>query len=129
MTKEEKIKEAYGRHWNKIKDTASKYNGWITNWFYVDCGIFDCEMKIFGGSPFYRPNSLQGIDNNNGWIKIESELDLPKEEGQYYTISKSNQTNILSDYFFREEYKSDKNWWIKNITHYQPIIKPLPPIY
>lgn len=50
--------------------------------------------------------------NNNGWIKIESEEDLPKDyDTQHFDLYTHSTNNI--------------------ITHYQlkPIEKPKPPIY
>jgi hypothetical protein len=35
----------------------------------------------------WRPKSLDGIENNNGWIKIESKDDLPKK-GKYWGFTK-----------------------------------------
>lgn len=76
MTKEEKIKEAYG---GLIDLSVLDENGWA---------IYGCEdFSESGIEPFgeyetknhiagvynWRPKSLQGIENNNGWIKIESE--------------------------------------------------------
>jgi len=42
-------------------------------------GIKENEIDYdldFDGVGKFRPKSLQGIENNNGWIKIESESDL-----------------------------------------------------
>lgn len=72
------------------------------------------------------PKEQQVIDKkNNGWIKIESEEDLPKENGEYWTIRKNG--IMIKEHF----YLSNPLNWIKyyNVTHYQPIVKPLPPIY
>jgi len=62
--------------------------------------------------------------DNNGWIKIESEADLPKAYGYYFEFDNlSNDVNIIQ---FRLE---NIVYWIENVTHYQPITKPLKPIY
>lgn len=68
--------------------------------------------------------SLKVIENNNGWIKIESEDDLPKKEDDYHICIENKDLSIA--YFD----KSD-GWFIAcpEITHYQPIIKPQPPIF
>lgn len=81
MTKEEKIKEAYGENFDRIKLHIDE-NGW------VDTQIFPCARKGIEFEQykkrsntylgFYnRPKSLKGIENNNGWTKIFSEKDLP----------------------------------------------------
>ena len=69
-------------------------------------------------------------ENNNGWIKILSEEDLPKELYIKADVIKNNKTYIHCDY------RGDNIWWnyehkilIENATHYQPIKKPLKPIY
>lgn len=65
---------------------------------------------------------------NNGWIKIESEADLPKEYGNYHVKYLNGQSIAwFNDGFFytMKGYKFKDN----HITHYQPIEKPKPPIY
>jgi|SRR6478752_222418 len=71
-----------------------------------------------------RPKSLQGIENNNGWIKIESEADLPKEYCEMFVFDKEN-NNIK----YREYFNTAKKAFVKLYSHYQPIQKPQPPIY
>jgi len=63
----------------------------------------------------------------NKWIKIESEGDLPKEDYVYWVMRK-----ILNVPLYRQvELWSDeeKEYWMKNFSHYQKIKKPKPPIY
>ena len=62
-------------------------------------------------------------NDNNGWIKINSEEDLPKFIGQYFVFNSQK-----SDIYYFENNTFWKNQW-KNITHYQPILKPQPPLY
>ena len=98
MTKEEVIQQAYGECWEQIKDYVDQ-DGWCNdggNRMFKE--IFEGNGKINKYSSItifhtyfnrlvnfknktghWRPKSLQGIENNNGWIKIESEEDLPKE--------------------------------------------------
>ncbi len=133
MTKEEKIKEVYG---------CLGYvdeNGWAT---YVIDEAFEYGIEPFGnyetrnhidGAYEWRPIELQGIENNNGWIKIESEADLPEEDyGNYHVYSNkeifgSEPKNQGTDDFYKDNNKIKD--WLDNHTHYQPIIKPEPPIY
>ena len=82
----------------------------------------------------WKPKSLVGIENNNKWIRIESENDLPKEGyGLYHIITKTDiYTNIPKNQNIDEFWGNDINkssWWLQNVTHYQPISKPQPPIY
>ena len=87
-------------------------------------------MDILHDIDCYRPKSLQGIEDNNGWICIESEDYLPKELYIKADVIKNNKTYIYCDY------RGDNIWWnyehkilIENATHYQQIEKPKPPIY
>jgi len=89
-TKEQVIKESYGEYWEELKELISD-NGWVS--FFDDKtrirDIFHSQENI-SVSPNYnnnwRPKSLQGIENNKGWIKIESEEDLPKKAGNYKIV-------------------------------------------
>ena len=122
--KQEAIKNAYSEYWENVKDYVDE-NGWIDNsipkFTFGQLKNLDLEYK---NDVFFRPKSLQGIENNNGWIKIESEADLPNNEKVW--IYTSNNRVLISS-------KAVLNWVLKNpdnkITHYQPIEKPKPPIY
>lgn len=132
MTKEEKIKEDWGKCYDELKNNIDN-DGWIDSAFTSDLEI-DLDVKDgfdrYGtASSFIRPKSLQGIENNNGWIKIESEADLPKDNGliDYHVFKLTNQYKHI-----RATYKNievSKLWEQDEITHYQPIEKPKPPIY
>lgn len=129
MDKQEKIKEAYlglglpfsenilfDNGWLKIKPTQyqSKYQ-------YVDL------LKLTNHVHSIRPKSLQGIENNNGWIKIESEDDLPKKSGLYFiTRRKTNSIELVEIKLY---VKSNIKFSVRNYSHYQPIEKPKLPIY
>lgn len=138
--KEEKIREAYGGYWEIVKYFVDQ-NGFI--WEY---SIFsktknnlleniECENKLLkysevGNSPMFylRPKSLQGIENNNGWIKIESEDDLPKE-GHYWVFTKKGEIIDSPKYSDYEFMFNDNKYWLENFTHYKPIQRPEKPIY
>ena len=123
--KQEAIKKAYGEYWENVKDYVDE-NGWIyfvrSNGFRLD-GKIPQEVDSYNGK--FRPKSLQGIENNNGWIKIESKDDLPKEEGNYFIVRSNNE--VGTSYFIPNNDFSAIDW--RNITHYQPIEKPKLPIY
>ena len=130
MTKQEKIQEAYGEHYEMVKNHIDE-NGWIDTQTFsfsrkgIDFEQYKKRSNTYLG--FYnRPKSLQGIEYNNGWIKIESENDLPKESGMYWTfiIGKEVVANTFNT-FGNNEFTFDNGV----VTHYQPIEKPKPPIY
>lgn len=149
MTKEDKIKEAYGENYNLVKDFIDKY-GWCTRidyrsgeekinhkilnelGFYKDDGKLETYMSDKGH--FWRPIELKGFEHNNGWTKIESKADLPKDSfGLYHVISKEDFFCELPKNQGIEEYwQNDRNKvndWLENFTHWQPISKPDQPVY
>jgi len=127
MTKQEKIQDAYGEYWDKFKGYVDE-NGWL-NCKEKHRGLipyFDvCEIKF--SKVKQRPISLEGIDNNNGWVKIYIESDLPKKDLECYV------TNAIGRIQFGEFEKETESFFVNNDrifpTHYQKIIKPNYPIY
>jgi len=93
MTKQDKIREAYGIHWEEVKDQVDE-NGWLDGKGNHK-GLVGLTMKVY--DPYdskycywKRPVSLSGIENNNGWIKIESKQDLPSKKGLYMVCINNN---------------------------------------
>lgn len=103
MTKEELIKEVCGDYYESY---ISKENP-----------IAFIEMESLG-----ILDKLDEINHNEGWIKIESEEDLPEKGEYYWTVTDKNKTP--------PERWFNKDWIINDgdgkITHYQPVIKPKP---
>jgi hypothetical protein len=129
MTKQEKIQE----EWLKlgINPSRATENGHIDfELLPDDFNLTECEA-IYNGLTvtLVRPKSLHGIETNNGWIKIESEADLPKEKGDYWCIDRFVNVNPYATFFDPESFISLNERWMHRYTHYQPIIKPQPPIY
>lgn len=132
MTKEEKIKEAYGSLYELNKQFIDS-DGWLDNSegaAYLTFG----DTKHLGGCEyrediFIRPKSLAGIEDNNGWIKIEREEDLPNElkSIDYKVFKKSNQFSFMLNTYKKHEVK--ELWVSDEITHYQAINDFKPPIY
>lgn len=131
--KQQAIQKAYGKYWELvenevIEDGYAPYR--LLKGHNTDL-VFDFKQMhiVYGSSESYvRPKSLAGIETNNGWIRIESEADLPKEYGYYHLIWLDAQNKERN-----EIYKVD-NHGVNCprsvcITHYQPIIKPNAPIY
>lgn len=132
MTKEEKIKEAYFKLFNEesLSEKEERFDalksfidshGWLSGSLVgVDKNLLD-----FSGHE-ERPKSLQGIENNNGWIKIES--GLPKSfSGNYFVY---DGINIFIASMSGLQFRCARTHRVcPEITHYQPIQKPKPPIY
>ena len=97
----------HGYFCNGIDDIINYY-GDITD--KID---YDIDMSGVGK---FRPKSLQGIENNNGWIKIESEKDLPKEKGlKCLFLNKNNMhTTYISD-----DVLYDSDWFFRRYTHWK----------
>ncbi len=137
MTKQEAIQQAYGKHWDIVSGLCDE-NGWIKDdkkglrYFLVyEAFKEQMEIEVSSFSPKVRLKSLQGIENNNGWIKIESEADLPKT-GEYDMSSFKLIYWTNNGLYYSEDYKRHKlHYESLEITHYQliPIEKPKPPIY
>ena len=120
MTKEEKIKEAWGSFYTDKVGT----DGWldINPKTYSNDELFD-RLKFNSERNSIRPKSLQGIGDNNGWVKIESPKQLP-----------------LIDFITEYHLHDGESTWISvitlfmrtgrdKVTHYRPIEKPKLPIY
>ena len=142
-SKEEKIKEAWVKligeeefnnlkididllGWLKVseRDYHYKYNTSLVGDFNGKGYNPMQKIKDYEANPtpyFVRPKSLEGIEKNNGWIKIESESDLPNKTNDYWIVNKLGVS--IRNYDMQE----DNDW--NDVTHYQPITKPKPPIY
>lgn len=126
-SKQDAIKKAYGEHWDKVKDYVDE-NGWAS---YPNVQQHDYDfgkLEFKDGCTFLRPESLQGIENNNGWIKIESDDDIPKND-MYVHIVFNKKMNIAflcdGEFFAPNKEKYNK----KGVTHYQPIETKKQPIW
>ncbi len=118
--------------------TGYDENGWAV--YHIDKNI-EAGIEPFGeyetkdhisGSYLWRPISLQGIENNNSWIKIESEDDLPKEIINCWVKTIKNgiiNTVVLYNCYGKVFTDGIINQKWSEFTHYQPIIKPSSPIY
>ena len=121
-TKKEIIKSVLG----DIAQYADE-NGWC-KFIPLGFSIKDCDCKDRNK---YRPKSLAGIETNNGWIRIESEDDLPKKENALWIRYEDGSTilgryNIFTNKFVTSHGKmfdDDKP------THFKYIDKTLPPLY
>ena len=128
--KQEAIKKAYGEYWEAVKDFVDE-NGWIDflediqriMYFFHDSD----NIEVFKST--WRPKSLQGIENNNGWIKIESEDDLPKEGMHEVILLDEECMEGYRNYDVIVFYEVNSRFRKKEISHYKPIEKSKMPIY
>lgn len=120
-TKEEVIKEAWGVHYSSDIDENGyrTYNDFqaihLNQWFgdFWEKG-FNEVLNIH----WVRPKILKGIENNNGWIKIKSEDDLPeygyyevirRDTGEYLRASLDNKISTTSLIQYYSHYKPIEN--------------------
>ena len=126
-TKEEVIATAYGKYWEQVKQNVSEF-GWVCRDLLLIDNINDFDTEsTFTANDTVRPKSLQGIEDNNGWVSINSENDLPKE-GYVFWVKREGIDSPLykSEEFFNAQINKE---WLDSYTHYQPIVKPKPPIH
>jgi hypothetical protein len=123
--KQEAIEKAYSKLGMPVPEFSDE-NGWTGVSIFQLANVSEIlyETKTDGKTCIARPISLKGLENNNGWISINSEDDLPKENGNYWVIGFGLDHPII-EYYFKEE----KHTWLKVVTHYQPVIEPSKPIY
>lgn len=115
-TKKKLIKEAWGVLYNDQTDK----NGWFTVGFNYEYNHNDFDTIRYLDCVQIRPKQLQGIENNNGWIKIESKSDRYPYEDVWIINADGNGIAFFHDAMelIPESY-----------THYQPIIKPKMPLH
>lgn len=124
MDKQEAIKKAWG---DQYPPDGVDDNGWSKKEFkYGEYNVSDFDAKMYLCGANIRPKELQGIENNNGWIKIENEKDFPQKDDCDYWIVKNG--NIELFHWLKEETLNSVAR-LSVITHYQRIAKPRPPIY
>jgi len=128
MTKLEYIQKAYGEHWELLQDSVYS-NGWISVSSLLEkkfplMKYIKCEPDDWEDITAYRPLALKGIENNNGWSKIE-DGNLPTEDCLYDLY------NINTEGCLREESLLILNrLWKSNLfTHYKKSIIIKPPLY
>lgn len=131
MTKQEVIKKAYeaaGVEWEKVKDLLDEHA-----WIYfenVPSGV-NLYSKDWHYSDYslYRPASLNGLSNNNGWTSINSESDLPKDPEPKYTICRFYDGEFFNYGIDYDNDDVERFFKTRGATHYKISEKEQPPIY
>lgn len=132
MTKEQKIKEAWIQlvgvdNFKKLRLDKDGFSNWQCRILMPDHNYSKLHDRYKIGSSMksgsdliYRPLSIINIDNNNGWTKINTRADLPKNEGMYlfHTVHGRN----------IEQWHSE-DISIGGVTHWRQIVKIASPLY
>ena len=132
MTKQEIIQKAYGKSYDTVKDYINE-NG------FIDCvknrkisliPYFEVSELEFKENEV-RPKSLKGIENNNGWVKIYCENDMPQFDCNCFIIDKK-QGMVTGQWMQAPNEIEDKKaraFWLDKATHYKIIDMPDLPLY
>jgi hypothetical protein len=88
----------------------------------------ECQ-SLFESNPFYR--SVDTNETNNGWIRIKEDgSNLPKKRMESWVLDKNGRIEM---FIFGKQFNygkdSELEYVFRHFTHYQPITKPLPPLY
>ena len=121
MTKQEKIQEAYGEHWETVKDYVDK-KGWLNKKVFEETNLRyeDLNTICLHANGWCLPDSLQGIETNNGWTQLKGIKNEIQHDGDIWIFNKNGNIELwLENQFLPLNYA----------THWKPIIKPKPPIY
>lgn len=94
QAKQEAVKMAYGEWFEKAHPDE---NGWIRNFTGTNAEVLNLacfndhlfEMRSQNFKTFFRLKTLKGIEDNNGWVKIEADLsNFPSQTGIYTFLLK-----------------------------------------
>jgi hypothetical protein len=135
-------KETIFKHWADL-NIASPFGictntGWYCGFF---CNGIDDIKEIYGDSILelmdfeiehdglgkFRPKSLRGIEDNNGWIKIERVEDLPTN-GSYKVILRDSGAITTLDFTLQQIF-NDLRYIVELYSHYKPIEEEKKPLY
>jgi len=135
--KQKAIELAYGSLYEKYKQSINsdgyvRFGGKSSEEYLELISNDNFEEKEWIGYSFLRPKSLSGIEDNNGWISINSEEDLPKDKINHDVFRNGKETTAIyagSNRWFVPENDFPKETKNSGITHYFPKTEKKAPIY
>ena len=104
--------------WLKVShsDFHFKYNRSIKGeWTGKGYNLFEKGEKTIAYELYVRPRILNEMKKNNGWTKIESVDDLPKEESKSFKVIDKEKGKEYSYHFSFDM----ADYWMKNFSHYR----------
>ena len=126
MTKQEKIIEAYGEFYNEAELISVSNDGYIN---LIDERGTHCLWNNLlmithrYDNHKYRPITLEGIEDNNGWIPFTHEKLPPNTD--YHVTNSRGQIIVLSSNVMNSITINS----LADLTYYRPIPIPKPPVY
>ena len=157
MTKEEKIKQVIDIYYSKYPDAKlyADSNGYfaITNGYTSNLkakvkDLYNLKSPLLDflidGDDFeeyyshFRPKELSDlideVEKNNGWTKIESENDLPKDKTLCYRMYVEGLKKAFDGFWdgtwcYYPDGKTGSIYELKCVTHYKILIEEPKPIY
>lgn len=120
MTKQEKIKQAYGRFYGNA-ERHIRNDGSMSEVIWKSLEI-DLEYQDYS-TGYFRPKELEGIEDNNGWIPFTHEKLPPNTD--YHVTNSRGQIIVLSSNVMNSITINS----LADLTHYRPITIPKPPVY
>lgn len=137
MTKQEYIQQAWGVYWDNVKNYENHLNYYVPfSLLRINYPIYTAsiQLKVLFESKewsdlYVRPESLEGILDNNGWISINN-VSYPKQSdfvnGAKIVCYKHDAVETTCN-TFAEYINLQRN--VGGYTHYKLIPKSKPPLY
>jgi len=128
MNKKLAIAAAYGEHWNFFKHHVNE-DGWCFVFRGGTHNEIPSDIKMVSrNQDMWRPKSIAGIDDNNGWFEIKKLSDIPKSVGKYMFIeSATGNREVLT--LSVKEFEYPRIYIINVYSHFRPIDNYPNPIY
>lgn len=126
MTKQEYIKQQYGSYWNIVKYHVDG-NGWFPDEILGDAiwPLSNCTKKLnHKGELVWRITTLTGLEDNNGWVKVEDSL-----PSCYMDVEVFDELHEQHTVVFNGERFQTNDSIICHITHWRPKIEYPKPLY
>jgi len=147
MTKEEKIKEAWADVVGLINVDQIRFdeNGYSDfkckklipahSWDrLLESRLKQSKSKLESDKIVYRPKGLKGLEKNNGWIKIESDKDLPTDKIPCYRMYVEGLKKAFNGFWdgcwcYYPDGKTGGIYELKGVSHYKILTEEPKPIY
>lgn len=133
--KQQAIKKAYGEHYDTFKGDMDE-NGWVLrdpgHKNHIKWGenrdVYEWDATDSG---LWRPSSLRGIENNRGWISVKDRLPKGADHGKDFWLYDKDQDFYPATWDnYSRAWETEKSFISPHeVTHWQPVVKPEPPLY